>query len=59
MEWRLVCSGLKGGSEIIELRRSQQKGKIDQMERWRPREVKPFPGVTQLVGVLVEAASSG
>lgn len=43
---RSVCSGLRAGSEIGELRMSEQ------MEEQRPREAKPFPRVTQLLGEL-------
>lgn len=40
------CSGLMAGSEIKELRMSEQ------MEEQRPREVKLFPRVTLLLGEL-------
>lgn len=40
------CSGLMAGSEIKELRMSEQ------MEEQRPREVKLFPRITLLLGEL-------
>lgn len=39
--WRSACSGLEAGSEIKELRMSEQMGKQ------RPREVNHSPRVTQ------------